>query len=210
MRSLALGSLWLTGCAVIVMAFTEPAKPAQDFVGETGRILYFHVPNAWASFIAFLAAGAWSVRYLIGRRPEHDRAAAAAVELGLLFGALATITGAIWARIQWGAYWNWDPRQTSITLALLFYGAYLALRSAVIDEDTRARASAAYSALGLVVSPFLFFVLPRITYSLHPDPVINARGSVDMEPVMLATLLAGAAAFTGLFFWLHRLRVRLA
>ena len=51
-----------------------------------------------------------------------------AIELGLIFGVLATVTGAIWARIKWGAYWNWDPRQTSILISLLFYGAYLALR----------------------------------------------------------------------------------
>ena len=70
-----------------------------------------------------------------GRDPRHDRAAAVAIELGLVFGVLATITGALWARIMWGAYWNWDPRQTSILISLLFYGAYLALRSGIDDDD---------------------------------------------------------------------------
>jgi heme exporter protein C len=203
--------LWLWISAVIVGACLEATRPGQGFIGESGRILYFHVPMAWSSFVAFLAAGAWSLRYLFGgRRPAHDRAAAAAVELGLLFCILATVSGAIWARVQWGAFWNWDPRQTSITLALLFYGAYLALRGAVEDGETRARLAAAYAVLGLVVAPFLFFVLPRLAaFSLHPEPVVNAEGTIQMEPAMLLVLLAGAAGFTAVFFWLHGLQCRI-
>jgi heme exporter protein C len=204
--------LWLTLALVIVAAFGGETKPAQGFLGETGRILYFHVPNAWASFVAFVAAGVWSLRFLFGgRRPAHDRAAHAAVEIGLVFCVLATLSGAIWARVQWGAFWNWDPRQTSITLALLFYGAYLALRGAIEDRDSRARLAAAYAVLGLVVAPFLYFVLPRLAeFTLHPEPVINESGRIEMERPMLMVLAGGAACFTVLFFWIHNLRCRLA
>jgi len=212
MRDVLLWLLWLLLGAVIVAAFHPATLPAQGFIGETGRILYFHVPAAWASFVAFVAAGTWSLRYLFGgRRERHDRAAAAAVELGLVFCVLATLSGAIWARVQWGAFWNWDPRQISITIALLFYGAYLALRGAIEDAETRARLAAAYAALGLFVAPFLFFVLPRVAaFSLHPQPLINAGGRIEMERPMVAVLLAGAVGFTGLFFWLHGLRCRIA
>jgi len=201
--------LWAWISAVVVAAFAW-APLAEGFVGQSSRILFFHVPAAWVSFVAFLAAGVWSVLYLAkGRRRRHDEAAAAAVELGLVFCVLATVTGAIWARIMWGAYWNWDPRQTSIVLALVFYAAYLVLRGAVEDRETRARLSAAYAVLGLVVAPFLFFVLPRITFSLHPESVINASGQVEMESRMLTVLLTGSAGFTALFFWMHRLTLRL-
>lgn len=206
--SLAWG-LWLWVAATIWAAFYY-APLAAGFIGESSRILFFHVPMAWTSFVAFIAAGVWSLRYLFGgRRSEHDRAATAAVELGMVFCILATVTGALWARIMWGAYWNWDPRQISITLALLFYAAYLVLRGAVEDPDARARLSAAYAALGLIVAPFLFFVLPRITFSLHPESVINAQGKVEMESRMLQVLLSGSAAFTAFFFWLHNLRCRI-
>lgn len=209
-RDALLWVLWAALSAVIVLACAQETRPGEGFLGQTGRILYVHVPNAWTSFVAFVAAGVWSVRYLMGgRRSEDDRAAAVAVELGLLFGLLATITGSIWARIQWGAWWNWDPRQTSVVLALLFYGAYLALRGAVEDEEVRARTCAAYAAFGLVVAPFLYFVLPRLSYSLHPEPVINAAGRIEMAPWMLGTLLLAAASFSGLFFWMHGLRRRI-
>jgi len=212
MKQASRWALWLTLALVIVAAFGGETKPAKGFLGETGRILYFHVPNAWASFVAFVAAGVWSLRFLFGgRRPAHDRAAHAAVEIGLVFCVLATLSGAIWARVQWGAFWNWDPRQTSITLALLFYGAYLALRGAIEDRDSRARLAAAYAVLGLVVAPFLYFVLPRLAeFTLHPEPVINESGRIEMERPMLMVLAGGAACFTVLFFWIHNLRCRLA
>ena len=201
--------LWLWLSLVIYGAFFY-APLAQGFVGQSSRILFFHVPMAWVSFVAFLAAGVWSIVYLVqGRRPEHDRAAAAAVQIGLVFCILATVTGAMWARIMWGAYWNWDPRQTSIVLALLFYAAYTVLREAVEDGETKRRLCASYAVLGLVVAPFLFFVLPRLTFSLHPDTLVNTRGKVEMESRMVQVLIASSLAFTALFFWLHRLHCRI-
>jgi heme exporter protein C len=209
-RKTLLWLLWLWMVVVIVAAF-HWAPLAKDFLGESSRILFFHVPMAWVSFVAFMAAGVWSVRYLVGRRADHhDLAAAAAVEIGLVFATLATVTGSVWARIMWGSWWNWDPRQTSIVVAMLFYAAYLALRLSVADRDSRARLSAAYATLGLIVSPFFYFVLPRLGFSLHPEAVINARGKVEVEPRMLTVLIASSAGFTVLFFWMHRLRTRLA
>ena len=208
--------LWLWMAAVIVGAF-DYAPLAAKFIGQSSRILFFHVPMAWAAFVAFVAAGVYSLRYLFGARrpdgvrdPRHDRAARAAIELGLLFSVLATVTGAIWARIMWGSWWNWDPRQISIVEALIFNGAYLALRDAVEDAEKRARLAAVYAVVGLVVTPFFFFVVPRIaSFSLHPQPVVNAGGRVEMESRMLQVLLASGAGFTALFFWLHRLRTGL-
>lgn len=208
-KSLVHWLLWLWMALAIVGAFVY-APLAAKFIGQSSRILFFHVPMAWASYVGFAAAGIWSLLYLFGgRRARHDRAAHAAVELGLAFGILATVTGSLWARIMWGSYWNWDPRQTSIILALIWNGAYLALRDSVEDAEKRARLAAAYAALGLAVTPFFFFIVPRITFSLHPDPVINSRGHIDMESRMWQVLLASSTGFLAVFFWMHNLRTRL-
>jgi heme exporter protein C len=202
--------LWLWMAVVIWAAFAW-APLAMGFKGESSRILFFHVPMAWVSFVAFMTAGVQSVRYVAGGRdPRFDRSAAGAVELGQVFALLATITGAIWARIMWGSYWNWDPRESAIVVALLYYAAYLALRQAVADDHTRARLSAAYAILGLVVAPFLYFVLPRLGFTLHPEPVINTQGKMDVESRMLTVLIASSAGFTVLFYWMLSLRSRLA
>lgn len=211
MRTFLAWCLWLWIALTIVGALLW-APPLPGFVGdgESSRILFFHVPMAWTSFVAFLTAGVLSARYLRRRDPRLDVGAAVAVELGLLFCVLATASGSIWARLEWGAFWNWDPRQTSIVLALLFYAAYLALRSAVADHETRRRLAAGYAVLGLVVAPFLFFVAPRIaSFSLHPEPVVNAEGEMKMDPAVLWVMLSGSLAFMTLFYWVHGLQCRL-
>ncbi len=208
MRDILRWSLWLWITLCTLGAFYW-APLAEGFVGQSSRILFFHVPMAWASFLGFMAAGVWSVLYLVkDRRAAFDHRAGTAIEVAFVFCILATVTGAIWAKVMWGAYWNWDPRQTSITVTLLFYAAYLVFRSAVEDPERRATLSAAYASLGLIVAPFFYFILPRITFSLHPDTVINTQGKVDMDSKMLLVLLASLGAYSALFFWIHRLRVR--
>lgn len=209
MKTLLAWLLWLWISLCIVGAFLYAPVVTQGFqTPGSSRILFFHVPMAWASFLGFLGAAVWSARYLLRRDPRHDRAAAVAVQLGLLFGVLATVTGAMWARIEWGAWWNWDPRQTSILASLLFYAAYLALRQSVDEPEKRARLAAAYALLGLVVTPFLYWVVPRITFSLHPDPVINSAGKVDMDSANQQVLYGSGLGFAALFFWVHNLQCR--
>jgi heme exporter protein C len=210
MKTLLAWLLWLWISLVIVGAFFYAPVVIKGFrTPGSSRILFFHVPMAWASFLGFMAAAVWSMMYLLRRKPRHDRAAAVAIEVGLLFGILATVTGAMWAKIEWGEWWNWDPRQISILAVILFYGAYLALRQAVEEPETRGRLAAAYALFGVVVTPFFFWVMPRIVFSLHPDPVVNPSGKVDMDAPNLQVLLASGLGFCTLFFWIHNLQCRL-
>lgn len=206
---IALGAIWLAITAAIILAFVY-APPARNFIGESSRILFFHVPMAWVSSLAFILAGIASVRYLRTRQVRFDHAARSAVALGLLFGVLATLTGSLWARIMWNSYWNWDPRQSSIILALTFYLAYFGFRGAVEELESRRRLAAAYAALGLIVAPFLFYVAPRIAgFTLHPEPIINTNFKIEVESRMRQVLLLSSLGFTALFFWLHHLNCRL-
>ncbi len=191
--------------AVIIWASFLWARPAENFVGESSRIVFYHVPMSWVSTVAFFLAAWHSAVYLRKRRVESDEAAAAAARLGLLFCILATVTGAIFAKVMWNAYWNWDPRQTSITLLLLVYGAYLGLRGAIEDPERRATLSAAYALVAFVTVPFLMFGVPRMYASLHPDTVINARGRIEMSRDIKTVFFAANLAFLVLFFWLYSL-----
>ncbi|MEM7481283.1 MAG: cytochrome c biogenesis protein CcsA [Acidobacteriota bacterium] len=202
--------LWIWMSTVMVAAFFwAPALSGFVGEGESSRIVYFHVPMAWTAFLAFFLGGILSAAYLVRRTARLDAAAEAAIQLGFVFCVLATVTGAIWSRIEWGAFWNWDPRQGTIALVLLFYAAYLALRSAVEDHEVRRRLAAGYAVLGLVVAPTLFWVVPRLMTSLHPEPVVNARGEVEMDASVLLLMLASWIGFMALFFWLQRIKVHL-
>ena len=195
--------------AIIVGAFLWPA-PAQGFIGESSRIVFFHVPCAWTSALAFLVAAGFSAAYLAHRNPRHDDVAAAAIRLGLLFAVLALVTGSLFAKIMWGSYWNWDPRESSFLLLIFLYAACLFLRAAVEDPERRARMSAAYSLFAAVLMPFLFFVAPRVTASLHPQTVINPQGKILMDGPTKAVFFGAMVGFSALFFWMLSLDARAA
>jgi heme exporter protein C len=137
-------------------------------LGDAGRIIIVHVPTAWVTSVAFALSAVYSIIYLRTRSPLHDASAVSAAEVGMLFCIFATVTGAIFAEVVWGTFWNWDPRETTILVLLLIYAAYFALRSSIDDGARRRRLSAVYNIFACVTMPFLLFVAPRVADStLH-------------------------------------------
>jgi heme exporter protein C len=192
--------------------FQFPVIPALE---QKARNIFFHVPVAWTTVVAFLVSLFYGYRYLRTRDITYDIKSVSSAGLGLLFCALATITGALWAKFNWGSFWNWDPRETSIFILLLIYGAYFALRSALESEEKRATLSAVYSIVAGITVPFFIFVMPRMMAGLHPgakgDP--DGAGPVvqfDMTPNMLVVFLLSLLGFTLLYVWLLNIRVRMA
>ncbi len=194
--------------------------PMIQGLGELGRNMLFHVPMSMVAFIAFLMGTIYSILYLIKKDFDYDRRARASSAAGLLFTALATITGSIWARFSWGTFWNWDPRETSIFILLLIYGAYFMLRSLLEEsEDKKARIAAVYNIIAFVTVPFLMFILPRITQSLHPGggggmaggeaPIINLSGKVHTDRTLLNMHWVSVFLFLFVFLWLKDVYTRI-
>lgn len=189
-------ALWTVGVIYAVFFIVPPA----DGLGYLVRIAFFHIPVAWVSVMAFFLAAWWALQYIRTRDMEYDLRSFCAAKLGLLFCLLATISGAIFAKLTWGAYWNWDPRQTTVFILLLIYGAYVALRTAVEDEEHKAKLSAVYALLSFLTVPFLVFIIPRFYFSLHPEPVINGAGKLHMDMIMVYVLMGSVLACTGIFW----------
>lgn len=211
---------WLIGlwiAAVIVLAFQwAPEATRPNYAAgtvepwPTFRIVFFHVPAAWLSVLAFAVSMIASIGVLRRFSFRRDDVAAGSAELGFLFCTLALVSGMLWARVDWGAFWNWDPRQTSVLILLLIYGGYFTLRSSVPDAMRRARLAAVYSIVAFVTVPFLVFIVPRIMFTLHPSPIIqtgNEGGTMD--PKMRTVFFLGLAGFTGLYVWMLSLRAKL-
>ena len=209
----ALVGVWVA--AAIVLAFTTPEATKVGFDGSveswpTFRIVFFHVPAAWTCVIAFLVSMVYSVRVLRNPVPALDDRAMASAQMGFLFAAVALVSGMIWAKADWGAFWNWDPRQSSVMILLLVYAGYFALRSAVAEPRKRSRLAAVYSIAAFVTVPFLIFVVPRIMFSLHPSPVIPSDQGGGMDATKRIVLYTGVFGFLGLYVWMQSLRVRIA
>jgi heme exporter protein C len=202
--------------ASIVLAFTySPVAVRRNYAEGTVipwpefRIFFFHVPSAWVASLAFTVAMVAGILYLRRGDRGKDDISLASAELGFLFCAVALVSGMIWARREWGAFWNWDPRQNTVLILLLIYGGYFTLRSAVPDPARRRRLAAVYSIFAFVTVPFLVFIVPRIMETLHPSPIIKTgQDSGVMNARMRQVFFLFMAAFTGCYLWMLSLRVR--
>jgi heme exporter protein C len=205
--------VWIA--AVVAFGFSMPIGDIPG-LGPKARIIFFHVPMSWLAVLAFFMSMWYGIRYLRSRNIEFDIKSSAAAELGFVFSVLATITGSIWAKFNWGSFWNWDPRETSIFVLLMIYGAYFSLRSAIEVEERRASLSAVYSIFAALTVPFFVFIMPRIMFSLHPGgagstaPILNSSGRMYMDMNMRFVFYASLIGFSVLYIWLFQLRTRIS
>jgi len=99
-------------------------SPGRPFVEENlARIIVFHLPCAFASTV-FLIWGAYlAIGSLRAKTLAWDVRTAAAMELCLIMCILTMLTGILFSKTQWGAWWQNDPRQWSFLLVLLVVAA---------------------------------------------------------------------------------------
>jgi len=214
------GLWWKSLCGLLMLFVIYGAffiaKGAVNFIGtgDVARIIFFHVPVAIQCQLWYFIAAIYAVRVLMTPPGAADRLAidtksGTAMELGFLASILATITGSIFASLEWNSYWNWDPRELSIVGLLLIYAAYLVLRGAVsANPNRRAQLCAVFAIVTVIPATFLIMVVPRIPalQSLHPPNVIvdPAATSLSYKIVLWSSFIS----FTMLFVWLFQLRCR--
>jgi heme exporter protein C len=171
------------------------------------RIIYFHVPVAWLSMLAFGVTAVGSIAYLITSKRLWDSIAVSSAELGIVFTLAAMASGSLWAKPAWNTWWTWDPRLTTYTIMFLLYVAYFMLRSAMDDPARRARFAAVYGIFAFLSVPITFMSI-RWWRTIHPvliDPKSGFGLSKNMMPIFFLSLIA----FTLFYFVLLIYRVRL-
>lgn len=213
-------AVWLTVVIILGIAIPMTPHPVGWFefplipgLEEKARNIIFHVPMAWTTVVAFVMAMWYGIQYLRKKQIDYDLRSVASSGIGMMLCFLATVTGAVWAKFNWGSFWNWDPREVSIFILLMIYGAYFVLRSAIDEEARRATLSSVYSIIAGVTVPFFIFVMPRLMPGLHPGSLGDTQGKgpvleLKMSPNMLIIFLASLAGFTVLYFWIYNLKVR--
>lgn len=183
--------------------------PIEALQGPAQKILYVHAPSAWVAFLAFGLVAVAGALYLWLKDPKLDRVAESSAEVGVVFTTVVLITGPLWGKPIWGAYWTWDARLT-LTLFLWFiYVGYIILRGAIENPEIRARYCAVLGILGAMLIPFIHLSV-YIFRTLHPRPILLKPSAPSLPHEMLITLLSAFGAFTLLYFWLLRERYRLA
>jgi len=200
--------LWPTGLLLAVAAATWSAlvvtAPIDGMQGIIQKILYVHVPVAFASYAGFAVTGVASALYLWKHDERFDRVALSSAEVGVLFCTLVIVTGPIWAKGTWGHWWVWDPRLSVTLLQWFIYLSYLLLRSFTEGSARTARFAAVYGVVGVLAVPLNYYAIELFGgTAMHPDNL--ERGSLGAG--MGAPFAAGVVA--ALCAYLHLLRMRI-
>jgi heme exporter protein C len=201
---------WLTAATVLafavggVQAYFAPDDYQQ---GATVKIMFIHVPAAWLGIFCWMLMSVAALGTLVWRHPLADVAAKAAAPIGAAFTLMCLLTGALWGRPMWGAYWVWDARLTSVLVLFLMYLAVIALWRTIEDPTRAARAAAVFTLVGAINIPIIKFSVDWWN-TLHQGASVFRVGGSTIHPSILIPLIAMLAAFTLLFLTLHLAAMR--
>ena len=191
----AAGLIFLTAPLVIVNARYEST------MGLVQKIFYFHMPPAMLMLLSAIFCGVMSAVYIAKRDQIFDWIAYAAAELTVLYGAIAMVTGPMWARKAWGVWWQWDARLTMSLLMWMIFVAYLLLRR--YGGPGSEVLSAGLALFGMATAPFVYLSV-NIWRTIHPLTSVVPTLPVDFA----LTLWYAFAGFLLLYIALMALRVR--
>jgi heme exporter protein C len=123
---------------------------------------------------------------------------------GAMFTFLALLTGAMWGKPTWGAWWVWDARLTSELILLFQYAGVMLLRTSIDDMRRADRSSAVFSLVGVVNVPIIYYSV-QWWNTLHQGASVSMSTGSKMAATMLMAMLIMTVAF-----WLYSIAVILA
>ena len=201
-----LAAAGLAGGAVWGLAVAPPDYQQ----GEAYRIIYVHVPAAWLSLLAYLAMAAAGAVALIWHVKVAEAAVAECAALGASFTAVALVTGMLWGKPMWGAWWQWgDARLVSELVLLFLYLGVLGLHGAVAEPRRAARVAAVLALAGVVNVPIVHYSVEWWN-TLHQGATVSKFSAPSAHPSMLWPLLFMGAMFALYFAAALLARVRAA
>lgn len=174
-------------------------SPADYQQGEAVRIMYVHVPAAWLAMGVYVFMGINSIIFLVWRHTLASLLAHAAAPLGAGFTLMCIITGMIWGKPMWGAWWAWDARLTSVLVLWFLYLGYMAVCDVLDYSERRAKAAAILNLIGLANIPVIKFSVEWWNTLHQPASLLRTQGPSIHDPLMLSALLVMGVAFL-LFF----------
>ncbi|TKB80517.1 MAG: heme ABC transporter permease [Nitrospira sp.] len=191
----------LMGVGLYMGFFVAPTDFQQ---GESYRIIFVHVPAAWMSMFLYVVMAIWAgVGMGLNARLSFMMAQAIA-PTGAMFTFLALLTGAMWGKPTWGAWWVWDARLTSELILLFQYAGVMLLRTSIDDMRRADRSSAVFSLVGVVNVPIIYYSV-QWWNTLHQGASVSMSTGSKMAATMLMAMLIMTVAF-----WLYSIAVILA
>ncbi len=199
---------WFAALATVLLlvglwvAFFVAPVDAQQ--GQGYRIIFVHVPASQMSMFIYIVMAGWAGLGLAFNTRLSGMMASALAPTGAMFAFLSLVTGALWGKPMWGAWWVWDARLTSELILLFLYLGFLALQSS-IDEPRRAdKACAVLALVGVVNVPIIYFSV-KWWNTLPPGASVSLTSAPSMATTMLTGMLLMVVAF-----WMYSIAAALA
>lgn len=194
--TLTLGTVW-------GLAFA----PADYQQGDSFRIIYIHVPSAIWSMGVYMSMAIAAFIGLVWQIRLSSMAALAMAPIGAVYTFIALITGAVWGKPMWGAWWVWDARLTSELILLFLYLGVIALYHAFDDQKTAAKAAGILAIVGVINLPIIHFSVEWWN-TLHQGATITKFAKPSISNDMLWPLLLNIVGFALFFAVVTMLRLR--
>jgi len=213
LKSLIMRSYWWKITSILLLLYAIVAGFTVDIpdtnIGDTLRNVFYHVGMWFAMLAVMTSSFVNSIKFISKGDIALDTKAKEGVLVGVFFGLLGIVTGMVWASFTWGAPWANDPHLNGAAVSLLVYFAYLILRSAIQDDDKRARVSAVYNIFAYVLLIVFIGVLPRLsTDTLHPGSGDGNPAFGDMDAQMRYVFYPALVGWIMLSLWVLNLRIR--
>lgn len=181
--------------------------PADYQQGDSFRIMYVHVPAAWLSMFVYFAMAVSAVVALVWRLRMAEIMILSSAPIGAGFALIALVTGALWGKPMWGAWWVWDARLTSELILLFIYLGIIALYNAIEDRRSAGRAMSLLTLVGVVNLPIIHYSVVWWN-TLHQGATVSKFDTPSIHIDMLIPLLLMAAAFKVFYGWTLLLKMR--
>ena len=165
MRKAVVPLLGLAGLIFMTAPILIARARYESTMGLVQKIFYFHMPPAMLMLLSAIFCGIVSAVFLVRKRPFYDWMAFAAAELTVLYGAMAMVTGPLWARKAWGVWWVWEARLTMSFVGWLIAVGYLFVRK--YGGPGSDKLGAALAVFGTANVPFIY-VSVNIWRTMHP------------------------------------------
>lgn len=180
---------------------------------ETVRIMYIHVPSAWAAMAVYAACGVAAFTFLVFKHTLGELFMRAALPVGAIATIICLITGMLWGKPMWGAWWVWDARLTSVLVLFFLYIAITALMDAFDNPEQGAMAGAWLTLIGLINLPIIKYSVEWWNTLHQPSSLTSFERVIKpaIAPEMLRPLLimgVGLALYLGVII-LIRMRTQI-
>jgi len=204
---------WILGMSIATLAYGLAQaliiSPPDYQQGDSVRIMYVHVPAAWLSMFIYGVMATSSASFLIWRHSLADIIARVSAPIGAGFTLITLITGSIWGKPMWGAWWVWDARLTSVLILFFMYIGYIALSDSYANQERGKKICAIMALVGFLNIPVIHFSVEWWN-TLHQPASIIRGGGISIDGSMLKPLFSMGFAFMLLYLCLLIISVKTA